>query len=123
MPREPEDLTLAAVVERAARAADPDAASAAVERLVRWFEDRDEPITSLADVDAELAEAVTAIDPEADEPSLTMARAVAAYLAHRRDEAGDERETLLRLAARAEFDGTPPEPVADWLESQGVSLR
>jgi hypothetical protein len=27
---------------------------------------------------------------------------------------------LLRLAGRAEFDGEPPPPVADWLGAEGV---
>jgi hypothetical protein len=49
-----------------------------------------------------------------------MAAAVASYLAHRRDEVSDDRESLLRLAARAEYDDHPPAPVADWLNAQGV---
>lgn len=121
MSREPEQLTLAEVVARAAGVADPADEVEAVDRFLRWFEDRDEPITALEDVDATLAEATTAIDPEADEPALTMARAVAAYLAHRRDEAEDDRETVLRLAARAEFDGTPPPRVDEWLAGQGAA--
>lgn len=120
MAREPEQLTLSAVVSHAAGVCDPAGESDAVDRFLRWFEDRDEPITSVADVDAELAEAVTAIDPEGDEPALTMARAVTTYLAHRRDEVGDDREVILRLAARAEFDDRPPERVADWLAGEGT---
>ena len=50
-----------------------------------------------------------------------MALAVAAYLAHRRDQLGAEREQVLRLAARAEFDGAPPPHVAAWLSERGVS--
>ena len=120
MPTEPEQPTLAEVVSRAAAVTDPEGVNNAVERLLRWFEDRDEPITAVADVDAELAEVTTAIDPEGDEPALTMARAVATYLAYRRDELGDDREAILRLAARAEFDDHPPEPVERWLAAQGV---
>jgi hypothetical protein len=52
----------------------------------------------------------------------TMARAVIAYLAHRRDGLGVDRGELLRLTARAEFDGHPPEHVQPWLTEQGVSL-
>lgn len=51
-----------------------------------------------------------------------MARAVTLYLAYRRDEIGDDRADLLRLAARAEYAGRPPEPVRDWLVDQGVVL-
>lgn len=120
MPREPEPLTLSEVVARAVGVCDPAGESATVEQLLRWFEDRDEPVTAVTDVDATLAEATTAIDPEGDDPALTMARAVSAYLAHRRDEVDDDRETILRLAARAEFEDRPPEPVAAWLAREGV---
>ena len=50
-----------------------------------------------------------------------MAAAVATYLSFRRDEADEDAEELLRLAARAEFNGNPPAAVATWLEEQGVS--
>jgi hypothetical protein len=49
-----------------------------------------------------------------------MAAAVVVYLAHRRDEVEDDPLDVLRLAARAEFDGHPPPPVAAWLEEVGV---
>ena len=50
-----------------------------------------------------------------------MATAVATYLAFRRDQVDEDAEELLRLAARAEFNGNPPPAVANWLEEQGVS--
>jgi hypothetical protein len=49
-----------------------------------------------------------------------MAQAVVLYLAHRLDEVDDDPAQILRLAARAEFDGHPPAPVAAWLEEQGI---
>jgi hypothetical protein len=67
-----------------------------------------------------MAEAAGALDPEGDIPSLQMAAAVATYLGFRRDEVDEDREELLTLAARAEFNGHPPAPVAQWLEEQGV---
>jgi hypothetical protein len=51
---------------------------------------------------------------------VTMAVAVATYLAFRRDELNDDPADVLRLAARAEFDGQPPDNVRQWLEEQGV---
>jgi hypothetical protein len=51
-----------------------------------------------------------------------MAVAVATYLAFRRDEIDDDREDLLRLAARAEYDGQPPDYVRTWLDEQGVAV-
>ncbi len=108
------------VVQRAAAVCDPDGEDELIAELLLAYEDRDEPVTAVEEIDRELAEAATAIDPEADEPALAMARAVTVYLAYRRDEADDDRETILRLAARAEFDDHPPPHVADWLAAEGV---
>jgi hypothetical protein len=44
------------------------------------------------------------------------------YLAHRRDEFDDDPEDILRLAARAEWRGNPPEAVVDWLADRGVRV-
>jgi hypothetical protein len=44
------------------------------------------------------------------------------YLAHRRDELGEEPVELLRLAARAEFHGKPPAHVQRWLSEQGIEV-
>jgi hypothetical protein len=49
-----------------------------------------------------------------------MAQAVTLYLAHRLDEVDDDDDEILRLAARSEFDGKPPEPVRSWLERNGI---
>jgi hypothetical protein len=51
-----------------------------------------------------------------------MAQALVLYLGHRLDEVDDDEKDLLRLAARAEFDGRPPEPVTAWLSERGVEL-
>jgi len=133
VPTEPEPVTVAEVVRVAARVCDPDGGDEGIAQLLARFEDRDEPITALADVEAELLEAKGAIDPEDEDPAVTMAAAVTVYLAYRRtalrgDDSGttprgeDEREEILRLAARAEFAGGPPPPVAGWLAAEGVPL-
>jgi hypothetical protein len=118
---EPQPPTLAEVVRRAVEICDPAGESPDLERLLARFEDRDEPITAVEDLDAELSEARGAIDPEGDEPAFVMALAVILYLAHRRDEVADERDDILRLAARAEFDGSPPANVAGWLAAEGIA--
>jgi hypothetical protein len=122
MPMEPMPPTLAAVMDRAADVCDPQAANDAVADLVRRFEDRDEPITAVAGVEQQVAEARGAVDPQDEDPQVVMTAAVAVYLAHRRTQISDDRDELLRLAARAEFDGHPPEPVAGWLAAQGVQV-
>ena len=114
--------TLADVVHRAAEVVDPEGAEDGVSDLLRRFEDRDEPVTADADIELEIAEAKGAVDPQDEDPPVVMMATVATYLAFRRTEIERDREELLRLAARAEFHGQPPEPVADWLDDQGVEL-
>ena len=121
MPAEPQPPTVAQVVQRAAQVCDPAGENPDVADLLVRFEDSDEPVSSAVDLEQRLAEAVGAIDPEGDEPALVMTAAVAVYLAHRRDQVDDDREDLLRLAARAEFDGDPPPQVVAWLAAEGVS--
>jgi hypothetical protein len=128
----PATPTLAEVVHRAAEVCDPEGTEAGVPALLERFEDRDEPVTALPDVSQELAEAKGIVDPQDEDPAATMAAAVATYLAYRRTELDDDREQLLRLAARAALrgdafgttprgDSNPPEPVAGWLAAQGVT--
>jgi hypothetical protein len=119
---EPEPITLAEVVHRAVEVVDPDGAHDGPAGLLARFADRDEPVTSLADVESELAEGAGTVDPQQEDPAVVMAAAVAVYLAHRRTELDDDREQILRLAARSEFDGNPPQAVADWLAAEGVRL-
>jgi hypothetical protein len=60
------------------------------------------------------------VDPQ-DEDPVMMAIAVATYLAFRRDEMSEDPADSLRLAARAEYDGNPPDNVSAWLQEQGVA--
>ncbi len=46
--------------------------------------------------------------------------AVVVYLTHRRDEVEHKPEDILRMTARAEFDGHPPPVVADWHDQNGI---
>jgi hypothetical protein len=114
--------TLAEAVRRAVEVVDPAGDQGTEEFLVR-FEDRDEPIAALQDtIEQEIDEAVGTIDPDGTDAAVQMCGAVVTYLAFRRDEITDVREDVLRLAARAEFDGEPPVLVRDWLEAEGVAL-
>ena len=116
----PDTPSLAQVVNRAVEVCDPAGVSDAAADFEERFEDRDEPVTAPADVELALREA--GVDPEDEDPIAVMIVAVATYLAYRRTELDDDREQLLRLAARAEFDAHPPEHVARWLDEQGVEL-
>jgi hypothetical protein len=116
-----ETPTLFAIVHRAAEVCDPDGTEDGASALLERFEDRDDPVADPAVAEQEIAEAKGAIDPQDEDPVATMTAAVATYLAFRRTELERDREELLVLAARAEFDGKPPKPVAGWLAEQGVT--
>jgi hypothetical protein len=122
MPTEPEPITLAQLVHRAVELCDPDGGDGDLSALLERFEDADVPVTAVVDIDARMAEATAAIEPDGTAPSLAMAAAVVVYLAHRRDELDAPRENVLSLAARAEFDGNPPPHVAQWLDEEGVAV-
>ncbi len=123
MPTEPEPLTVAEAVQRAAEVADPSGVDADIGDFVLYLEDADEPITAVANLSDRLEEARRSVDPEGDLPGVTMTAAVANYLAYRRDALDDRPEDLLRLAARAEFEGgEPPDEVAEWLAARGVEV-
>lgn len=123
MPTEPEPVTLSEVVRRAVQVVDPTG-SEGLDDLLERFEDADEPLSSgLADTAAQrIAEETGALDPQEEDGAVQMARAVATYLAYRRDEVGEEPGALLELATRAEYNGNPPAIVRSWLAEQGIEL-
>ena len=121
MPTEPDPVTLAQLVHRAAEITDPDGADDDVTALMQRFEDADWPVSGILDsLEQRMAEAAGALDPQEDSAGLQMAAAVTVYLGHRRDELEEAPDHVLRMAARAEFDGNPPENVADWLRDAGI---
>jgi len=121
MPNEPDPVTLAQLVHRAAEITDPDGADADVTELMQRFEDADWPVSGILDsIEQRMAEAAGTLDPQEDSPGLQVAAAVAVYLAHRRDELDEDPVHVLRMATRAEFDGNPPEHVAGWLQDAGI---
>src|SRR5215217_5658770 len=121
MPTQPEPVTLAQLVHRAAEITDPEGADDDVVELQRRFEDADWPVSGILDsIEQRMAEAAGTLDPQEDSPGLQMAAAVAVYLAHRRDQLEEDPDHVLRMAARAEYDGQPPANVANWLESAGI---
>src|SRR3954462_11904723 len=121
MPTEPDPVTLAQLVHRAAEITDPDGADADVTEFMLRFEDADWPVSGILDsIEQRMAEAAGTMDPQEESPGLQMTAAVAVYLAHPRDEIDDDPQDILRMAARAEYDGHPPAAVANWLDQVGV---
>jgi len=123
MPTEPEPVTLSETVRRAVAVVDPDG-HAGIDDLLARFEDDDEPLDSTSAQIAEqrIAEEAGKLDPQAEDPALQLAAAVATYLAYRRDELDDDPRSLLELAAKAEFEGHPPAGVEELLAERGVQL-
>ena len=115
MPTDRTTITLSDLVRRATAIVDADGVDDAVTAFAVRYEDDDIPVRGVLDG---LEERI-AWGADAD-PSVVMAQAVTLYLAHRLDEIDDNPDEILRLAARSEFDGNPPEPVREWLERNGI---
>jgi hypothetical protein len=110
-------ITLSDLVRRAGAIVDVDGLDDAVVAFVERHEDDDMPVRGILDG---LDERVRfGADEDA---SVVMAQAVVLYLAHRLDEFDDDPDEILRLAARAEFDGEPPAAVQEWLEANGIEV-
>jgi hypothetical protein len=122
MPRDPEPLTLAEAIRRACDLVDPDDDDAVIGDFERAFEDADEPIRALDDVEERVGTVLSELDPAVANGSLSMAAAVTVYLRFRPDEYGAEPAKLLRLAAEAEWQGDPPDVVVDWLADRDIKL-
>jgi hypothetical protein len=122
VPTEPDTPRLSEVVRRAVEIVDPDGVSGDLERYFLLFEDRDEPISAVEDLQAVAFDAVRQGAEDPVDPTVTMAAAVTTYLGFRRDEVDGDDLDILTLAARSEFGGNPPPEVANWLEERGVEL-
>jgi hypothetical protein len=122
MPRDPEPLTLAEAVRRACDLVDPDDDDAVIGDFERAFEDADEPIRALDDVEERVGTVLSELDPAVANGSLSMAAAITVYLRFRPGEYGGEPAKLLRLAAEAEWEGDPPDVVVDWLADRDIKL-
>jgi hypothetical protein len=122
MPAEPQPISLFEIAKRAVEVSDPDDRDSRLGDLLEQFEDADEPVTAIQNLEERVAIAVEGVDVEIDDPAVSMAAATILYLAHRRDELHDEPLKILRLAARAEWKGDPPEAVRDWLADRGVEV-
>ena len=118
MATEPALITLAELVRRAAAIVDPPGEDAAVEEFAVRHEDADQPVRGMLDGLQERL--LWGADEDAP---IVMAQAVTLYLAHRPEDLENTPENILLHAARAEFDGHPPENVKAWLADQGVTMN
>jgi hypothetical protein len=117
MPTDRTTITLSDLVRRATAIVDADGVDDAVTNFATRHEDDDIPVRGILDgLEERLGWGVD------EDPSVVMAQAVTLYLAHRIDEIDDDADEILRLAARSEFDGKPPEAVEAWLDRNGIEL-
>ena len=119
---DPKPVSLAEVVRRAAQIVDPDDEDAIIGDFQRAFEDDDEPVAGLGDVQERVSDVLSELDPAVNNGSLSVAGAVTVYLSYRRDELHEDPRELIRLAARAEWHGEPPSAVTDWLDEHNLKL-
>lgn len=110
------------IAKRAVEICDPQAVDAGLGDFLMQFEDSDEPVTAVGNLDERIALASEGVDANVEDPAVQMAGAVMLYLAYRRDELDDAPDHILRLAARAEFKGDPPDAISDWLSDRGVKV-
>jgi hypothetical protein len=122
LPTDPRSITLFDVAKRAIEISDPTGADERLGDLLAQFEDADEPVTAIENLEERMAIALEGVDVEIEDPAVSMAAATILYLAHRRDELHAEPDRILRLAARAEWKGDPPSMVLDWLAERGVRV-
>lgn len=122
MPTEPQPPTVFDAVKRACDVVDPDDHDALIGEFERAFEDDDEPIRAVDDIEERVGDVLADLDPATNNGSLSVAGAIVVYLAFRRDELNAEPDELVRLAARSEWRGDVPEPVVEWLADRGIEL-
>jgi hypothetical protein len=105
------------VVRRAVEICDPDDVDQTLGRLEEQFEDDDEPVTAVDNIDERLAIALEGTDYEGDNPAVAVAAAVVRYLAGHLGEVdgGADDENVIRHAVRAQWGRDVPGYVDDWL--------
>ena len=122
MPTEPPPLTVFDAVKRACEIVDPDDNDPLIGDFERAFEDDDEPIRAVDDIEERVGDVLADLDPAVSNGTLSVAAAIVVYLAYRRDELNVEPDELVRLAARSEWRGDVPTPVGEWLADTGIEL-
>ena len=109
--------TVAEIVRTAVDACDPQGRNPALTVFATQFEDDDEPITAVENLEERVAIALEGADYDAENPAVAVASAVVLYLAaHPGDVDSDEDpDQLIRRAVRAQWRGDAPRYVDEWL--------
>jgi hypothetical protein len=115
-------MTLANVIRRAVDAADPDARDENLAVLAQDFEDDDEPVSGVDQLDEVLADAELDVDADGNDPEVALAIAVARYLAHHRGALGADDERLIAQAVRWQWHDHPPDDLKEVLGERGIAV-
>src|SRR5947209_5324472 len=106
---------LSQLVREAAGMVDPTDSVALVGDFERWFEDDDEPASTVPNLERRLAAALDELDPDGEEPALVVAAAVASYLATMPRHVPRDAERVIEQALKLQFGDNVPDSVAIWL--------
>jgi hypothetical protein len=74
VPTDPRPITLFEIVRRAVEISDPADANPRLGRLLAQFEDADEPVTAIENLEERVAIAVEGVDVEIDDPAVRWQR-------------------------------------------------
>ena len=107
-------VTVAEVVREAAGIVDPDDQDALVGDLERWFEDDDDLVEAVPDLDCRIVGALDELDSEDDHFGMSVAVAVAIYLATQPRHEPRERDAVIQQAIRLAYGKDVPAGVAGW---------
>jgi len=103
------------VVRRAVEICDPDDVDQTLGRLEEQFEDDDEPVTAVENLEERLAIALEGTDSEGDNPAVAVASAVVLYLGANPRDLDRDPEHVIRRAVEAQWHSDVPEFVEGWL--------
>jgi hypothetical protein len=120
MPTDPAPVSVFDVVRRSVDAVDPDRADERLADLLERFEDDDEPVRGVDQLDEVLADAELDLDVNGDDPDIALALATVRYLAHHRAAIRSDDDTLMREAVRWQWHGHPPAALQVALDDRGV---
>jgi hypothetical protein len=119
-PRDADPVSLFDVIRRAVEAADPDGRDPRLGDLVQEFEDDDEPVSGVDQLDVVLAGAELDVNADGDDAGVALAIGVARYLAHHRGALNTDDDRLIAEAVRWQWHDHAPEGVRDLLAERGI---
>jgi hypothetical protein len=121
-PRDADPVSLFDVVRRAVEVADPEGGDPALGDFLKAFEDDQEPVSGVDQLDEVLAEAELDLDVDGDDPAVALAVGVARYLAHHRGALEQADERLIAETVRWQWHDHAPEAVLDLVAERGIAL-